>query len=149
MGQNKFKKFVLTWNRVFPGQHSRGNRGGEWGVWDTPNPYIHKPGGDIKTNMEVSGRLRTHFFRRILFWSLLSYSIAIWWKNNLRQIKELVMLTNWYAENIEKFFFLVSRQLESTQASETRPNSVVIWLFRKLFWDVCLKVERIFILKCV
>ena len=54
-------------NLVSSGQHSRGNVSAKLGVGvrcflDISNPCISKTVGFIKTNMEVLGRLRPHFF---------------------------------------------------------------------------------------
>jgi len=62
-----FSFSFIAGNRVSPGQHSRGNISsklgiGEGGFLDISNPCIPKTGGDLKTNMEVLGRLQRFFF---------------------------------------------------------------------------------------
>ena len=56
---------VLTGNRVALGQNGSGDifpKLGDGGVfWDISNRCISKTVGDLKTHMEVLGRLRPHF----------------------------------------------------------------------------------------
>jgi len=74
-GENVFEVFVLTGTRVFRGQHGRGIISPKLGVGGVSNRCISTKVIDMKTNMEVLGRLRPHFFawRGTRYWCSYRY----------------------------------------------------------------------------